>query len=247
MWIWEAKMFKIFKFKKTRIFAISDLHFSTCVDKPMDVFGGHWQGYEKKIELAWKKQIKKNDIVIVAGDLSWGMTIEQAIPDLNKISSFGGRIVICRGNHDYWWKSISAVRDALKSNMFALQNDAIVLDDFVFCGTRGWIVSERNKTLSLEDQKILNREVQRMKLALDAASKLMDNKKKLIVVMHYPPLNFKLDDSPFTELFDRFGVNYVVFGHVHGKSKRPISFIKNNTKYFLTSCDQLENKLIRIC
>ena len=232
--------------RKPRVFAISDLHFASQVNKPMDVFGGEWPGYEKKIEKDWKKRVRKNDIVVVAGDVSWGMTLEEALPDIKKIASFGGKIVLCKGNHDYWWKSVSKIRDVLPQNMFVLQNDAAKIGDFVFCGTRGWKQAERGKALAEDDAKILAREEQRMAIALKEAKKLQTKNEKLFVVMHYPPTNSRLDESEFTKMFALNGVDYVVFGHLHGKERKTLCYKKGKTNYFLTSCDQIGNRLVRI-
>ena len=232
--------------KKPKLFAISDLHFASKTNKPMDVFGGNWLGYEEKIEKDWKRRVGKKDIVVVAGDISWGMNMNEALPDLEKIAGFGGNIVFCRGNHDYWWKSLSVVRDTIPDNMFALQNDAVEIGKYVFCGTRGWATCERGKEHSAEDKKIYLREIERMKLALGAAKKILKNGQKLVVVMHYPPTNSRLDDSEFTKMFETAGVDYVVFGHLHGRARKTLTYTKGKTKYFLTSCDKVGNKLVRV-
>ena len=233
--------------RKPHVFAISDLHFASQVNKPMDVFGGEWPGYEQKIEKDWKKKVRANDIVIVAGDLSWGMTFEEAKPDLDKIASFGGNIVICKGNHDYWWKSVSKVRENTKDNVYVLQNDAVKIGKYVFCGTRGWKQPEKGKPLQEEDAKILSREEERMKLALNAGKKLIEKGDKLVVVMHYPPVCAGLLDSAFTKMFEEAGVCAVVYGHLHGKlGRKVLQFERNGVKYYLTSCDQIENKLVKI-
>ena len=240
------KLFDCLFRRKPRVFAISDLHFASKVNKPMDVFGGEWPGYEKKIARDWKKRVRKNDIVVVAGDLSWGMTMEEALPDLLEIASFGGNIVICKGNHDYWWKSVSRIREALPNNVFVLQNDAVKIGDYVFCGTRGWKQPERGKQLEAEDAKILAREEQRMALALSNARKLQKGGEKLLVVMHYPPTNARLDESEFTKMFAENDVDAVVYGHLHGKIRKTLQYTKGKTKYYLTSCDQVGNRLVRI-
>lgn len=238
---------KLFSFlRRPKLFAISDLHFASKVDKPMDIFGGEWPGYEKKIESDWKKKVSKKDIVVVAGDLSWGMTMEEAAPDIKKIASFGGEVVVCRGNHDYWWKSISSVRELAGEHMHVLQNDACSIGNYVFCGTRGWSACERGKQHTEENKKIYLRELERMKLALNAAKKLINNGQKLVVVMHYPPTNSRLDDSEFTKLFDEYNVDFCIFGHLHGKARKTLTYTKGKTKYFLTSCDQVGNKLVTI-
>lgn len=240
------KLFDFLFHKKPRVFAIADLHFASMVDKPMDVFGGQWENYEEAIEKDWKKTVRKNDIVIVAGDISWGMTLDEAMPDILKLASFGGEIVICRGNHDYWWKSVSTLREKFPKNIHIVQNDACSIGDYVFCGCRGWKAEERNKPQKEEDKKLLLREQERMKLALASAKKIKKNGQKLVVVMHYPPTNTKLDDSEFTKMFEEAGVDFVVFGHLHGRVRKTLVYTKGKTKYFLTSCDQVQNKLVLI-
>lgn len=239
----------IFNFlkRKPKVFAISDLHFSTVVEKPMDVFGGTWLNYEEEIEKNWKKQVGKNDIVLIAGDMSWGMKLQEALPDLEKIAKWKGKKVMIKGNHEYWWQSISAVREALPEGMFAIQNDSISVGNYIFCGTRGWTVPERKRLQRPEDEKIYKREIERMKLALEHMQKNRKAGQKAVVMIHYPPTNSMLDDSDFTKLFEMYKVDSVIFGHLHGKNIRKIEkFTKNGIKYFLTSCDQVNNKLVRI-
>lgn len=184
---------------------------------------------------------------MIPGDISWGMKLEEALPDLKKISEWKGKKVLIKGNHEYWWQSISNVRDALFEDMFAIQNDSIEIGNYIFCGTRGWTVPERKRPLSPEDEKIFKREVERMKLALVHMQKQRKPNQKIVVLIHYPPTNSMLDDSEFTKLFDEFKVNSVVFGHLHGKNIRKVEkFTKNGVKYYLTSCDQVGNKLVRI-
>ena len=142
-----------------RVFAISDLHLSNACDKPMDIFGGRWVGYTQKIEKAWNETVQKDDLVLIAGDISWAMKLEEAVPDLLWIDSLPGNKIIIKGNHEYWWKSVSAVRQVLPASIQAIQNDAIKLDGLVICGTRGWDIPE--KSSSEEDIKIYKREIER--------------------------------------------------------------------------------------
>ena len=123
-----------------KIFAISDLHLSNSCDKPMDIFGGNWEGYTDKIIQNWNKRVGTEDLVLIAGDISWAMKLEEAQADLDWIDKLPGRKIIIKGNHEYWWKSISAVREILPQSIMAIQNDAIKIDDFIICGTRGWTV-----------------------------------------------------------------------------------------------------------
>ncbi len=229
-----------------KVFAISDLHLSINNPKPMDIFGPVWEGYIDKIFEDWKEKVTDEDIVLLAGDFSWAMKLEETKQDFNLLSTLPGKKVIIRGNHDYWWKSISAVRDILPSGFYAIQNDAIKFEDIIICGTRGWTVPERNTEQTEENKKIYDREVLRLELTLQAADKLRNNGEKIICMMHYPPTNFTKDDSDFTRLIEKYKVNKVVFGHLHGLKKVENNFIKNGIPYFLTSCDMTENKLTLI-
>ena len=229
-----------------KVFAISDLHLSINNPKPMDIFGPVWEGYLDKIFTDWKEKVTDEDIVLLAGDFSWAMKLKETEEDFKLLSTLPGKKVIIRGNHDYWWKSISAVRKVLPSGFYAIQNDAIKFDNIIICGTRGWTVPERNAEQSEENKKIYDREVLRLELTLQAADKLRQNREEIICMMHYPPTNFSKDDSDFTRLIEKYKVNKVVFGHLHGLKKIETTFVKNGIPYFLTSCDIADNRLIQI-
>ena len=131
--------------------------------------------------------------------------------------------------------------------MYALQNDAIKLGDYIICGTRGWTVPEKEGEQSAEDKKIFDREIIRLELSLKAGEKLRLNGEKLICMIHYPPFNSKTEDSAFTSLFEKYNVDKVIYGHLHGKGGRTIIHTnKNGIDYYLTSCDKVGNKLVTI-
>lgn len=225
-----------------KVFAISDLHFSNSTDKPMDVFGGEWIGYEEKLISNWKQMISEEDIVLIAGDISWGMTLQEAQADIDTISALPGKKVIIKGNHDYWWQSISSVRNALPNNFYALQNDSVKIGNFIICGTRGWLLPEEGKNLSKEDEKILNREIIRLELSLQNMQKNREEKNIVICMMHYPPFNNSRNQSAFTNLISRYKIDKTVYGHVHGKrDKRGNITNIDGIEYILTSCDQINN------
>lgn len=229
-----------------KVFAISDLHLSVNNEKPMDIFGPVWEGYLDKIFAEWKEKVCNDDIVLLAGDLSWAMKMEDVESDIELLTDLPGRKIIIKGNHDYWWKSISALRKILPVGFYAIQNDAIRFDGVVVCGTRGWKGVEKNIVLSDEDQKVFDREVIRLDLTLQSAKKLMQEGDKLICMMHYPPVSFAKDDSKFSALLEQYGVDKVVFGHLHGYKNVETKFIKNGIEYFLTSCDEVDNSLTLI-
>ena len=225
--------------EKNKIFALSDLHLSFETDKPMDVFGENWVGYEKKIMEEWNAVVGSDDVGIIAGDISWAMRISETQKDFEYISKLNGTKIIIRGNHDYWWSTITKIRETLPSGIIALQNDSVILNDVVFCGTRGWRVPERRQQQKPEDKKIYEREILRLEMSLkDAIKKRQSDDQPLVAIMHYPPFNAMRDDSPFTALLEKYGVVACVYGHLHGKKCRDEQIVtKNGIKYYLTSCD----------
>lgn len=229
-----------------KLFAISDLHISTNSDKPMDIFGGNWVGYLEKIFADWKDKVSEEDVVLIGGDISWAMTLDKAVEDINLMNGLPGKKVMIKGNHDYWWQAIGKVRDALPENFFALQNDCIKLGNAIICGSRCWSVPGA-PDFKEQDRKIYLRETERLKLSFASVNKIKDAGDKVVALVHYPPFNVKREDTLFTEIFEQNGVDSVVYGHLHGnKVKAEKLVIKNGIKYYLTSCDQVDNKLTEI-
>ena len=231
-----------------KICAISDLHLSLMVEKPMDVFGGAWENYTEKIKENWQKVVEKEDVVLIAGDISWAMKLEETKADFDFIEKLNGKKIIIKGNHEYWWKSISAVRDVLPESIVALQNDSVKIENYIFSGTRGWIIKEgpNDQTFTEDDEKIYRREGIRLRLTLEDAIKNKKEGDKLICLMHFPPFNSKREDSIFTEIFEEYKVDAVVYGHLHKSAGRYDNvYVKNGIKYYLTSADLIDmNPLI---
>ena len=230
-----------------KVFAISDLHLSLNNPKPMDIFGPAWDNYVDKVFADWKEKVGEDDIVLLAGDFSWAMNLQDTKADFELLQNLPGKKVIIRGNHDYWWKSISAVRGFVPQGFYAIQNDAIKFGNIIICGTRGWQVPERNNEMTPENEKIFNREAIRLEMTLQAGEKLRTSDKDVLICMiHYPPINFKRDDSVYSQLLEKYKADHVVFGHLHGYKKADLHFLKNNINYYLTSCDMVDNKLTLI-
>lgn len=230
-----------------KVFAISDLHLSINNPKPMDIFGPAWDGYLEKIIDDWNEKVSQEDIVLIPGDISWAMRLSDAEPDLDIICNLKGNKVIIKGNHDYWWGSIGNVRKYLHNNTNALQNDAIKIGDYIIGGSRGWLLPDSSEFKADNDEKIYKRELIRMELSLKSMKALQTNEEKLIFMTHFPPYNNKGEDSEVTALFEKYGVNSVVFGHLHSYDRNQNSVIeKNNIKYYLCSCDLVDNSLVEI-
>ena len=228
------------------LYAIGDTHLSLHKDKPMDIFGPVWQNYLDKIIADWNEKVTDEDVVIMAGDFSWAMKLDEVSPDFEFLNQLKGIKIIIRGNHDYWWSSVSKVREKLPKNTYALQNDAIKIGDYIFCGNRGWLIPE-GKQNTEENQKIYAREVIRAELSLNSAKKLQTNNEKIVFITHYPPFNNKVEPSEYTKLIEKEGVSIVVFGHLHGYVNPKMLYNEiNGVKYYLTSCDAVKNQLVEI-
>lgn len=228
------------------VYSISDLHLSINSNKPMDIFGPVWENSFEKIKEDWNEKVNDDDIVLLCGDLSWAMKLEDAIEDIKLLNSLKGKKILLKGNHDYWWQGITSLRSVLPKNFYAIQNDALKIENFIFCGTRGWVMPE-GKQNTEENIKIYKREVERLKLSLSQMQKLRTENDIIICLMHYPPFNQNEDDNEFTKLLEEYKVNVVVFGHLHGnRSGYKLKTLKNNIQYFISSCDLIDNKLIKI-
>ncbi len=213
----------------------------------MDIFGPVWDGYLDIIEASWKENVKDDDTVMIAGDLSWAMGLEDAKSDIAYLDRFPGNKIIIKGNHDYWWKSISAVRAVLPPKTYAVQNDAVRINNAVICGSRLWSTPEIGKTQSPEDKKIYEREALRLRMSLEAAKKLMREGDDLFVMTHYPPFNSTFRSTVFTDIIAEYAPRAAVYGHLHGSGSRAErEVIISGVKYYLTSCDLVGNKLVKI-
>lgn len=228
------------------IYAISDLHLSLTSDKPMDIFGGNWEGHLQKIKQDWMEKVKADDIVLICGDISWAMKLSDALIDLIALKDLPGTKVFIRGNHDYWWNGITKLRDSAPDKSFVfLQTDSVKIGEYLIVGSRGW-TCPGSPDFSAQDEKLYKREAERFRLAFKDAQKRKAEGDKVLALIHYPPFTGKLEDTLFTQLFEENGVEKVVFGHIHGMTFFPLRSQKNGIEYHLSSCDKVGFKLIKI-
>lgn len=219
------------------LWAISDLHLAFNQDKPMNIFGQNWEKHDEKIKENWMNKIKEEDTIIIAGDISWSINIEEGFEDLEWVHKLPGRKIMVRGNHDYWWQGINKL-NSLYDNMKFIQNNFFVYEDYAICGTRGWILPNSNN-FTEHDKKIYTRECIRLKLSLDAAVK--KGYTKIIVVTHYPPIYEESGETEIFNIIKEYGVETVIYGHLHGPSlKKAFNGEKDNVKYIMTSSDYLD-------
>ena len=219
------------------VYAIGDLHLSLSVpNKAMDVFGARWKDHANRIKEAWQDVVREDDLVLIPGDISWAMYLSDAIADLNLIGGLNGTKLIMRGNHDYWWQSVTKVRTVLPKGTYALQNDVFLFGDLFLCGTRGWTVPESAHFRESTDRKLYERELIRLDLSLNGVPK----DAQAIGMLHYPPFSEAGEKSAFAKRFEEAGVKNVVYGHLHGASLRyAFNGEKDGVTYHCVSADFL--------
>lgn len=227
-----------------KIFAIADLHFDFKKEKPMNVFGDNWINHEEKIIENWKINVSDNDLVLVPGDISWAVKLEDAMGDLQRIEDLPGTKIIGKGNHDYWWATSNKLDNLKLQTIKFLKNNSYELDETVICGTRGWDTMEEH-TEEESNKKIFLRELNRLKISLDSAKK---SKKPIIAMLHYPPFNSDGLPNEFFSLLKEYKVDTCIYGHLHGEDGHKNikeGFIDNITVHCVSS-DYMDFKLKRI-
>lgn len=194
------------------IFTIGDLHLSLGCDKPMDIFPG-WNDHLSKITESWRENVSEGDTVVLPGDISWGMSLEQALPDFCHINSLPGKKVILKGNHDYWWNSRRKMEDFFERNgldtLSILHNSFVAAENIAICGTRGWCLEDN----APQDKKVSAREEGRLKASLEAAS---GSGLEPVVFLHYPPVFNQAISGKMIDVMLQYGVKRCFYGHLHG-------------------------------
>ena len=191
------------------IYAISDLHLAFDVDKPMDRFGSQWENHPQKIAQRWRATVREDDTVLVCGDTSWAMRLPEAARDLDYVHQLPGRKILLRGNHDYWWSSLSQVKGALPESMTPLQNNSLRVETTQVAGSRGWLLPGDETTT--EDERIFWREIERLRRSLESITEPGPR----LAMLHYPPFELEAGGSPVVDLLREFAVQVCVYGHLH--------------------------------
>ena len=222
------------------LFAIADLHLSLGADKPMDIFPG-WAGYVEKLEKNWRENVRPEDTVVIAGDISWGLEIGETKEDFAFLDSLPGTKLLLKGNHDLWFSTKTKVERFFEENGFStlkiLFNNAYEYGDYAICGTRGWMNDQT-------DKKVLLRECGRLRLSLEAGEKLG---KKPLVFLHYPPVYGGGECYEILDVLLEYGIERVYYGHIHGYSAGyAINGIRNGIDFRLISCDYIQFNPIKI-
>lgn len=246
------------------VWAIADPHLSFGIsNKSMEVFGPLWNDYTKKMESSWREKIRDEDLVLIAGDISWAMKLEEAIADLQWIASLPGTKVISKGNHDYWWSSLSKISKVAPPGLHFIYNNAFLWNGIAIGGTRLWDSDEYNFNQYIhfrenpsakkkeereekegENEKIFERELERLKLSLSQLDKSAHTR---IAMTHYPPIGADLMPSRASRILEENNIQICVFGHLHSlKKDSPLFGEARGVRYLLTSCDYLDFTPIRV-
>ncbi len=220
------------------LYCISDLHLSLGADKPMDVFPG-WDGYVDKLKHNWISTVKPEDTVVVAGDISWAMKLDETYEDLKFLNDLPGKKILIKGNHDYWWATAKKINDFFVKNKFdtlsIIFNSAVCVDGIWICGSRGWMNSPQEEA----DKKIYLREVQRFKTSVDA---IPNDAKDIVAFLHYPPVYGTSEAKEFVNILIERNIKKCYYGHIHGSeaAKKVLNKNYKGIEFKLISCDYID-------
>ena len=232
------------------IYTIGDLHLSFYENKPMSIFGENWEGHEEKIKNDWTKKVQENDLVVIPGDFSWSTYLKDTVQDFDYLNKLPGKKLLLKGNHDYWWTTVTSMKNFLQENHFEnidfLYNNSYEYENYIICGTRGWSSTEDG-----EDRKLLKREAIRLELSLQDGIKNYGKEKEILVFMHYPPINnsnlIQNETNDFIRIMQKYDVKRCYYGHLHSNSIQEAVEGKNfGIDVKLVSADGVDFKLVKI-
>ena len=231
------------------LYTIADLHLSTLdsTNKSMEVFGSRWDSYTERLEKNWKRLVTDNDTVVIPGDVSWALSLEEATSDMKFIDSLPGKKILCKGNHDFWWCTMKKHREHFEKHRITtisfLFNNAHEVEDFIIAGTRGWFYDEKTSN-SLPNKadfaKLTAREELRLETSLKEAVALKNNSdKEIVVFMHFPPVWSSEVCEGLIEILKKYAIGRVYFGHIHGNYTVPPKFEFEGIEFNIISADYL--------
>ena len=232
------------------IYTIGDLHLSFEKDKPMDIFGDNWKNHEEKIKDDWIKKVNENDLVVLPGDFSWATYLQDTYKDFEYLNNLPGKKLLLKGNHEYWWTTLTSMKKFLDENNFKnidfVYNNAYEFENVIIAGTRGWgQVEEEN------DKKLLKREQLRLELSLQDGIKKYGKDKEIIVFMHYPPITntqiMKNETNEFIDILKKYNIKKCYYGHLHSVAiKEAVTGEYFGIDFKLVSADGVDFKLVKV-
>ena len=239
------------------IYTIGDLHLSLKNPKPMNIFGENWGNHDEKIKKDWISKVEDEDTVVLPGDFSWAMNLKDAVQDFEYLNNLPGKKIMLKGNHEYWWTTVTNMNNFVKEHGFKniefIQNNSIVVENKIICGTRGWTL---NNPEIENSKKILARELVRLELSIQDAIRKKETEqndleqkveKEIIVFMHYPPIIKQDMNTEFINILKKYDIKRCYYAHLHGKSI--LDAIEGNIQeieFKLVSADSLDFKLLKI-
>lgn len=200
------------------IYGIGDLHFDHSKQKPMDIFGDNWINHDQNIIENWINTVTEEDLVLIPGDISWALRLEDAKEDLEIIHRLPGRKIMIKGNHDYWWNSLSKLNNLGLDSIFFIQNNSFIYNDIGIIGTRGWLPRD-SESFTKDDERIFNRELNRLRFSLESLDNTVVKK---IAMFHYPPFNIDFSTNEFVEILKEYNVDMCIYGHLHAEGHKYI-------------------------
>ena len=228
------------------IYVIADLHLSFSQDKPMSIFGENWEGHSEKIKNNWISKVKPEDTVVLPGDFSWAMYLQDTYKDFEYLNSLPGKKLLLKGNHDYWWTTVTKMRNFLEENKFKnidfIYNNSYLVENKILTGTRGWNLLDTENS-----SKMIKRESIRLQLAIEDGIKKYGDDKEIIVFMHYPPISNTNKKSEFLKILKQYDIKRCYYGHLHGKSHQDaVEGIVDGIEFKLISADYLNFDVIKV-
>ena len=231
------------------LFVISDLHLDVLTNqKSMEVFGERWKNYTQRLKKNWTAVVEEKDTVIVPGDISWALTLEESIHDLRWINDLPGRKIFMKGNHDFWWSTTRKMRAFFEENQLdtidILYNDAIEVENYILAGSRGWFVDKSTQpqgSVNADYDKIVNREKIRLRMSLDEAKKLQEfSDKEILVFFHFPPVWGDFVCEELVSILKEYNISRVYFGHIHGSYNVSSVFEYEGIQFKMISADFID-------
>ena len=228
------------------IYVIADLHLSFSQDKPMSIFGENWEGHSEKIKNNWISKVKPEDTVVLPGDFSWAMYLQDTYKDFEYLNSLPGKKLLLKGNHDYWWTTVTNMRNFLEENKFKnidfIYNNSYLVENKILTGTRGWNLLDTENSSTM-----IKRESIRLQLAIEDGIKKYGDDKEIIVFMHYPPISNTNKKSDFLKILKQYDIKRCYYGHLHGKSHQDaVEGIVDGIEFKLISADYLNFDVIKV-
>ena len=228
------------------IFTIADLHLSFNTNKPMNIFGTNWENYEEKIKKDWQEKVTEKDLVVLPGDFSWAMYLDETEKDFAYINSLPGKKILLKGNHDYWWSTVTSMRKYIKEKNFEnidfLINNSYEFEKKIIVGTRGWALTE-----DAEDKRLTQREVARLELSIKSGIEQYGTEKEIIAFMHYPPITKNNLNTEYIKILKKYNIKRCFYGHLHASAiQDAIEGNIDGIEFKFGSADGLDFKILKI-